>query len=114
MNFSGLVLRGMIRSCTVCRRSFSITTSRAGGSSPGDQNTTLSLAQQIDALYSHQPPIPEYRPREGEPEGVKRARLLFQSRKRGMLENGLLLRQGEVVYSVIFVVNQATKPCPMS
>ena len=53
-------------------------------------------------------PIPEYTPRNGEEEGIKRRRLLYQSRwarvkvdicnvyfhlrKRGMLENGLLLR----------------------
>lgn len=37
------------------------------------------------------PPIPPYQKREGESTDVKRARLLYQSRKRGMLENGLLL-----------------------
>lgn len=36
--------------------------------------------------------IPVYRARENEPVEVLRARLLYQSRKRGMLENGLLLR----------------------
>ena len=36
--------------------------------------------------------IPVYRARENEPTKVLRARLLYQSRKRGMLENGLLLR----------------------
>ena len=39
------------------------------------------------------PPIPEYVDRgPDEPMTQKRARLLYQSRKRGMLENGLLLR----------------------
>jgi len=36
-------------------------------------------------------PIPEYQQRAGETVDVRRARLLYQSRKRGMLENGLLL-----------------------
>ena len=39
-----------------------------------------------------EPPIPEYKPRSGESIEVQKARLLYQSRKRGMLENGLLLR----------------------
>ncbi|KAK2163036.1 hypothetical protein LSH36_87g06047 [Paralvinella palmiformis] len=37
------------------------------------------------------PPIPEYQIRSGETSDLKRARLLYQSRKRGMLENGILL-----------------------
>jgi len=37
------------------------------------------------------PPIPEYENKIGEETEVKRARLLYQSRKRGMSENGLLL-----------------------
>lgn len=37
------------------------------------------------------PPIPEYEKKVGEETEVKRARLLYQSRKRGMSENGLLL-----------------------
>lgn len=36
-------------------------------------------------------PIPKYQMKEGETTDVKRARLLYQSRKRGMLENGLIL-----------------------
>ncbi|XP_015767433.1 PREDICTED: succinate dehydrogenase assembly factor 2, mitochondrial-like [Acropora digitifera] len=40
---------------------------------------------------SSEPPIPEYKSPENEPTARKRARLLYQSRKRGMLENGLLL-----------------------
>lgn len=36
-------------------------------------------------------PVPPYKPREGEDDATKRARLLYQSRKRGILENGLLL-----------------------
>lgn len=37
------------------------------------------------------PPIPPYKEKTGETTDLKRARLLYQSRKRGMLENGLLL-----------------------
>ncbi|XP_005103998.1 succinate dehydrogenase assembly factor 2, mitochondrial [Aplysia californica] len=37
------------------------------------------------------PPIPPYIEKQGETIELKRARLLYQSRKRGMLENGLLL-----------------------
>ncbi|XP_022103273.1 succinate dehydrogenase assembly factor 2, mitochondrial-like [Acanthaster planci] len=36
-------------------------------------------------------PIPEWKQPENESTELKRARLLYQSRKRGMLENGLLL-----------------------
>lgn len=38
-----------------------------------------------------EPTIPAYEDKIGEPIHVKRARLLYQSRKRGMLENDLLL-----------------------
>ncbi|XP_023719892.1 succinate dehydrogenase assembly factor 2, mitochondrial [Cryptotermes secundus] len=38
-----------------------------------------------------EPQIPPYRERTDEPLQLKRARLLYQSRKRGMLENDLLL-----------------------
>ncbi|XP_018407495.1 PREDICTED: succinate dehydrogenase assembly factor 2, mitochondrial [Cyphomyrmex costatus] len=40
---------------------------------------------------SREPDIPRYVEREGENANLKRARLTYQSRKRGMLENGLLL-----------------------
>ncbi|KAH8284503.1 hypothetical protein KR018_000881, partial [Drosophila ironensis] len=36
-------------------------------------------------------PLPEYPPRPNEPLEVRKQRLLYQSRKRGMLENDLLL-----------------------
>ncbi|XP_053680998.1 succinate dehydrogenase assembly factor 2, mitochondrial [Anopheles nili] len=36
-------------------------------------------------------PIPEYKEKKNEPLQLKKSRLLYQSRKRGMLENGLLL-----------------------
>ncbi|KAF7408787.1 hypothetical protein HZH66_003324 [Vespula vulgaris] len=42
-------------------------------------------------LEGHEPNIPPYIEREGENVDLKRARLTYQSRKRGMLENGLLL-----------------------
>ncbi|KAL7637339.1 UNVERIFIED_CONTAM: hypothetical protein RMT77_012065 [Armadillidium vulgare] len=38
-----------------------------------------------------EPIIPPYEEKIGEPIHLKRARLLYQSRKRGMLENGLIL-----------------------
>uniref|UniRef100_A0A1B6LCY7 Succinate dehydrogenase assembly factor 2, mitochondrial n=1 Tax=Graphocephala atropunctata TaxID=36148 RepID=A0A1B6LCY7_9HEMI len=40
---------------------------------------------------SNEPPIPAYQEKFDEPLKIKRARLLYQSRKRGMLENGLVL-----------------------
>ncbi|XP_033326892.2 succinate dehydrogenase assembly factor 2, mitochondrial [Megalopta genalis] len=42
-------------------------------------------------LEGHEPSIPPYVERSDENSTVKRARLIYQSRKRGMLENGLLL-----------------------
>ncbi|CAG0904514.1 unnamed protein product [Darwinula stevensoni] len=42
-------------------------------------------------IESREPPIPLPKDHNGEPVHQKRARLLYQSRKRGMLENGLLL-----------------------
>lgn len=38
-----------------------------------------------------EPPIPIYQEKRHEPVQLKRSRLVYQSRKRGMLENGLLL-----------------------
>jgi succinate dehydrogenase assembly factor 2 len=38
-----------------------------------------------------EPWIPPYQAKPGEPVNILKARLLYQSRKRGMLENGLLL-----------------------
>ncbi|XP_015515495.1 succinate dehydrogenase assembly factor 2, mitochondrial [Neodiprion pinetum] len=40
---------------------------------------------------AREPHIPPYVERQGEDITLKRARLIYQSRKRGMLENGLLL-----------------------
>ncbi|XP_015189153.1 PREDICTED: succinate dehydrogenase assembly factor 2, mitochondrial-like [Polistes dominula] len=42
-------------------------------------------------LEGHESNIPPYVEREGENIDLKKARLIYQSRKRGMLENGLLL-----------------------
>ena len=53
-----------------------------------------------------EPPIPEYKPRTGESTQIQRARLLYQSRKRGMLENGLLLRYYFITSSIIYNFNQ--------
>jgi len=60
-----------------------------------DSHPTLTLLRlQSDNIYDPQdmtPPIPPYVEKTGETTELKRARLLYQSRKRGMLENGLLL-----------------------
>ena len=45
---------------------------------------------------SNEPWIPEYIEKFHEPLEEKRSRLLYQSRKRGMLENGLLLGKRKV------------------
>ena len=42
-----------------------------------------------------QPPVPPYKPRVGETLEVQKARIVYQSRKRGMLENDLLLRYNQ-------------------
>ncbi|CAK9825171.1 Succinate dehydrogenase assembly factor 2, mitochondrial [Anthophora retusa] len=47
--------------------------------------------QDIIQPESREPNIPLYTERDQETKEVKKARLLYQSRKRGMLENGLLL-----------------------
>ncbi|XP_078047090.1 succinate dehydrogenase assembly factor 2, mitochondrial [Augochlora pura] len=50
-----------------------------------------SEPEDIIHLEGHEPSIPPYIERSDESTTVKRARLIYQSRKRGMLENGLLL-----------------------
>ncbi|XP_012539294.2 succinate dehydrogenase assembly factor 2, mitochondrial [Monomorium pharaonis] len=47
--------------------------------------------QDIIHIEGQEPGIPRYGEREGEDTNLKKARLIYQSRKRGMLENGLLL-----------------------
>ncbi|KAL0125427.1 hypothetical protein PUN28_004507 [Cardiocondyla obscurior] len=53
-----------------------------------------------------EPGIPLYVEREGENANLKRARLTYQSRKRGMLENGLLLSTFAKKYLNTFDDNQ--------
>ncbi|XP_071561053.1 succinate dehydrogenase assembly factor 2, mitochondrial-like [Temnothorax nylanderi] len=53
-----------------------------------------------------EPGIPRYAEREGENTNLKRARLTYQSRKRGMLENGLLLSTFANKYLNTFDDNQ--------
>ena len=52
--------------------------------------------------------MPVYRARENEPVEVLRARLQYQSRKRGMLENGLVLRYFIILYCVCVVITIVT------
>ncbi|GFR80518.1 succinate dehydrogenase assembly factor 2, mitochondrial [Elysia marginata] len=54
------------------------------------------------------PPIPPYQEKTGEATDLKRARLLYQSRKRGMLENGLLLSTFAGKYLDSFTEDQLT------
>ncbi|XP_051169088.1 succinate dehydrogenase assembly factor 2, mitochondrial-like [Leptopilina boulardi] len=54
----------------------------------------------------HEPSIPPYVEREGENLTLKKSRLLYQSRKRGMLENGLLLSTFAKKYLDSFDENQ--------
>lgn len=61
------------------------------------RNVSLSCSRHKDDFQDlihpqgREPGIPHYVEREGENADLKRARLVYQSRKRGMLENGLLL-----------------------
>ena len=52
------------------------------------------------------PPIPEYQKKDNEEVEIKRARLLYQSRKRGISENGLLLGNFAAKYLQTFDNNQ--------
>ena len=72
------------------RPSAFLSTSCDGGGQIRDQDgsgadTELAQPQEL------QPPIPVYKARSGETTSEQKARLLYQSRKRGMLENGILL-----------------------
>ncbi|XP_058798409.1 succinate dehydrogenase assembly factor 2, mitochondrial-like [Phymastichus coffea] len=54
----------------------------------------INNKEPFDELHhpkGREPSIPPYVEKEGENTAIKKARLLYQSRKRGMLENGLLL-----------------------
>jgi len=55
---------------------------------PSSLTSRVSVASR---LLSDEPTIPPYEDKFNEPLEEKRSRLLYQSRKRGMLENGLLL-----------------------
>jgi len=61
------------------------------GKASGEPVTSGSFVFPNEGDSSREPHIPPYEQREGEPQETMRARLLYQSRKRGMLENGLLL-----------------------
>nr|CAD7405848.1 unnamed protein product [Timema cristinae] len=49
------------------------------------------MMQDVPPENTMTPQIPPYKEKIDEPLNMKRARLLYQSRKRGMLENGLIL-----------------------
>ena len=51
---------------------------------------------------SNEPTIPEFIEKFNEPLEEKRSRLIYQSRKRGMLENGLLL--GKMITALILTL----------
>ncbi|XP_023289882.1 succinate dehydrogenase assembly factor 2, mitochondrial [Orussus abietinus] len=65
-----------------------------------------SSSQDIFHPDGHEPSIPRYQHHEGENASLKRARLLYQSRKRGMLENGLLLSTFAKKYLDTFTDNE--------
>ncbi|KAI4503199.1 hypothetical protein M0802_001421 [Mischocyttarus mexicanus] len=78
MNIITRPITFFVRPTTVRR---CISTSRINNKDFGD----------IFHLEGHESNIPPYVEREGENIDLKKARLIYQSRKRGMLENGLLL-----------------------
>ena len=57
------------------------------GSGGGGGGDSLDNTPDLD-----QPTLPPYKDREGETFDKKKARIIYQSRKRGMLENDLVLR----------------------
>jgi succinate dehydrogenase assembly factor 2 len=59
-----------------------------GSSPPSDLEEEPPM---FDAPENNEPPIPPYKAKTGESIDVFRSRLQYQSRKRGTLENGLLL-----------------------
>merc|ERR1711976_945447 len=82
------------RGCSILRPSFrygpfrtlSSQSQGQGGSDGGDQEENVWHAPEDEMI-----PAPTRKVRTGESFEVKRARLLYQSRKRGMLENDLIL-----------------------
>ncbi|GAV05536.1 hypothetical protein RvY_15654 [Ramazzottius varieornatus] len=61
------------------------------GKTSRPESWNLPSPVEIESSEYSTPPLPPYIPRENEPLDVKISRLYYQSRKRGMLENGLLL-----------------------
>ncbi|XP_070572461.1 succinate dehydrogenase assembly factor 2, mitochondrial-like [Ptychodera flava] len=55
------------------------------------QTSRLYADHIVNNRGATEPPIPEWKEPKNETLDLKKARLLYQSRKRGMLENGLLL-----------------------
>lgn len=71
---------------------FLVSRTFSAGSSDGVSRTPGSVGKSEEIVDENaQPPIPTHKERHGESLDVVKARLLYQSRKRGTLENGLLL-----------------------
>ena len=74
---------------------------------------TLPLSSHSWRMFSSEPPemfppsnepsIPEFIEKFNEPLQEKRSRLIYQSRKRGMLENGLLLGRNYTIIMEKFI-----------
>ena len=75
----------------VPRAALSQTTDEVGRSAH-QQSTHLTNRDHLESAEFSVPLLPPYRAREDESLDVKVSRLCYQSRKRGMSENGLLLR----------------------
>lgn len=82
---AGPVLRNICRRIMHTHLSGTPVIHRCYGSG-GEDNGDLHGAQP-----NREPAIPPYEEKIGEPLHMKKARLRYQSRKRGMLENGLIL-----------------------
>lgn len=80
----------MAASARLFARNFRVIFHRSQQPLSGKLNIRLISDKIVDWIGA-EPPIPEYKAPQNEPPDHKRARLLYQSRKRGMLENGLLL-----------------------
>jgi succinate dehydrogenase assembly factor 2 len=74
-------------------RLFVATCARSWVRTPVEKNNLFRPLTNVVAsrFMSSEPTIPPYEDKFDEPLHEKRARLMYQSRKRGMLENGLLL-----------------------
>lgn len=69
-------------------RTFSASSSNGVNRAPGSAGEPNEIIDDGNAL----PPIPTHKERHGESPDVLKARLVYQSRKRGTLENGIILR----------------------